>query len=172
MIILFTGLSGSGKTTLSDLLKERLEKAGYSVHQIDGDIFRKEQKNQNRFTREEIMNNNSRIIFFCQEIEKKYDFILVSVIFPYQEMRDRAREIFKDNYFEIFLDCPLEILIKRDPKGFYAQALAGKIQNPIGLCPQSPYEMPKSYDLKINTSQADSELCLNKIWTQLKIKKS
>ena len=65
MIILFTGLSGSGKTTLSDLLKEKLEKSGHSVHQVDGDIFRKKEKSENRFTKEEILANNSRIISYC-----------------------------------------------------------------------------------------------------------
>jgi len=172
MIILFTGLSGSGKTTLSDLLKERLEKSSYSVHQIDGDIFRKEEKSKNRFTRKEILANNSQIISYCQSVEKNYDFVILSVIFPYQEMRDRARETFKNNYFEIFLDCPLGVLIKRDPKKFYAKALAGKIKNPIGLSPESPYELPKRCDLKINTNQDDINSSLNKIWTQLKIKQS
>lgn len=172
MIILFTGLSGSGKTTLSNFLKERLEKSDHSVYQVDGDIFRKKEKNKNRFTKEEILANNSQIISYCRSIEKNYDFVILSVIFPYQEMRDRAREVFKKDYFEIFLDCPLETLIKRDPKKFYAKALAGEIENPIGLCPQSPYELPKKYDLKINTNQNNINSCLNKIWTQLKIKKS
>lgn len=172
MIILFTGLSGSGKTTLSDLLKEKLEETGQSVYQVDGDIFRKEQKSKNRFTRKEILANNSQIISYCQKIEKDYDFIILSVIFPYQEMRDKAREIFKNNYLEVFLNCPLEVLKKRDPKGFYAKASTDEIENPIGLCPESPYELPEKYDLKINTNQNNINSSLNKIWTQLKIKQS
>lgn len=168
MIIWFSGLSGSGKTTLSDVLKKRLEKAGCLVYQIDGDKFRKKRKARNIFSREEILNNNYQIITHCQSIKRDYDFILVSVIAPYEETRRKAREIFGKDYLEIFLDCPVEVLTKRDPKKLYAKALKKEIRNLIGFSPESPYERPRNYDLKINTSKIDIDSSLKRIESLIK----
>lgn len=170
MIIWFTGLSGSGKTTLSDRLKKELKKLGYSVYQVDGDIFREERKSRNSFTKEEILKNNYQIISYCQSIFSKYDFIIVSVISPFEETRRKAKETFGKDYLEIFLSCPLEELIKRDPKKLYSKALSGKIENLIGFSKENPYEIPKNHDLVINTLKESVNGALDKIISLIKIK--
>lgn len=157
MIIWFTGLSGAGKSTLSDALKEKLEELNFSVFQVDGDLFRKETKKENDFSRDAIIENNQKIIAFCKQIENDYDFIIVSVISPYKETRNKAREIFGAKYTEIFLDCPLEELIKKDVKGIYKKAMSGEIKNLIGFSENSPYERPENPDIKINTNKTDIE---------------
>ena len=48
-IIWFTGLSGAGKTTLAKNLNKKLTKLNFKVQNIDGDIFRKKNKNNNNF---------------------------------------------------------------------------------------------------------------------------
>lgn len=163
MIIWFTGLSGSGKTTLSNSLKKELESLGRSVHQVDGDAFRKMKKNKNAFSKQEILENNFQIIEYCQLIKKDYDFIIVSVISPFQETRRKAREVFKKDYLEIFLFCPLKELLKRDSKKLYARMLAGEIKNLIGFSEQNPYEMPKNPDIMIDTSKDNIKKSLEKI---------
>jgi len=168
MIIWFTGLSGSGKTTLSHRLKGKLEKAGFSVFQVDGDTFRKKKKIKNTFSRKEILENNYNIISYCQSLQKKYDFIIVSVISPLQETRQRAKEIFKKDYLEIFLYCPIEELLKRDPKKLYKRALAGEVKNLIGFSDQNPYEIPKKPNLMIDTSKDNIEESLRKIKALIK----
>lgn len=151
MIIWFTGLSGSGKTTLSNHLKERLEESGFSVRQVDGDTFRKEQKSKNKFSRQEILENNYRIIDHCFLLRDKYDFIIVAVISPFEKTRQRARKVFRKDYLEIYLDCSLEALVKKDIKGLYAKALEKKTTNMIGFSEKLPYEKPTSPDLVIKT---------------------
>jgi len=170
MIIWFTGLSGSGKTTLSDRLKKELEKLGYSVYQVDGDIFRKKRKSKNSFTRKEILKNNYQIISYCQSIFSKYDFIIVSVISPFEETRQKAREAFEKDYLEIFLSCPLEELIKRDSKKLYSKALSGEIENLIGFSKQNTYKIPKNPDLVIDTLKESVNGALNKIMGLIKNK--
>jgi len=170
MIIWFTGLSGSGKTTLSSYLKERLERFGYSVCLIDGDTFREKQKAKNTFSREEILENNYNIISYCQSIQKKYNNIIVAVISPFQETRKAAREAFGDDYVEIFLNCPLKELIKRDPKNLYTKAIAGEVKNLIGFSKQNPYEIPKNPDLTVNTLKESVNGALNKIMGLIKNK--
>ena len=57
-VIWFSGLSGSGKTTLSVALSKKLKRLSYKVKKIDGDIFRKKNKNTQKFTRKNIIENN------------------------------------------------------------------------------------------------------------------
>lgn len=163
MIIWFTGLSGSGKTTLSKHLKKILEKAGFSVFHVDGDIFRSQKRKKNKFSKEDIIENNRNIISYCVDIANNYDFLLVSVISPYKKTREEARKIFKDKYLEIFLNCPLEVLVKNDIKGLYKKAKLGEIQNFIGFSKDSPYERPENPDLEIKTDKVSIEDSLNKI---------
>jgi len=167
MIIWFTGLSGSGKSTLSDLLKARLEKSGFSVCQVDGDIFREKQNKSATFSREHIIDNNLKIINYCQKIKKDYDYIIVAVISPYQQTRNKAREVFGKDYFEIFLNCPLDVLIKKDIKGLYKKAISGEIKNFIGFSENSPYEVPKNPDIVISTAEKNIEESVEIIWKKI-----
>src|SRR3989344_8399464 len=127
MIIWFTGMSGSGKTTIAERVEKKLADEGLSVHHVDGDRFRAKTGVANQFSREEILENNHKIIDYCREIKNDYDVVVVAVISPFQETRDKARETFGEDYKEIFIDCPLEVLIRRDTKGLYSKARAGEI---------------------------------------------
>lgn len=170
MIIWFTGLSGSGKSTLSDHLKQVLEKAGFLVYQVDGDIFRERHNKSASFSREHIIENNLKIISHCKSIEKDYDFVIVAVISPYQETRNKAREVFGKDYFEIFLNCPLEVLIKKDIKGIYKKAKMGQINNLIGFSPDSPYEIPQNANLEIMTDKVPIDESMSLIFKNLQEK--
>ncbi len=167
MIIWFTGLSGSGKSTLSDYLKKALEAADFSVCQVDGDVVRQKEGKHDRFSREDIIENNLGIISYCKTIQMDYDFLIVAVISPYQETRNKARETFGEDYLEIFLNCPLNVVAENDVKGLYAKAKKGEIKNMIGFSPDSPYEIPTNADLEIATDKVSIpesiDIILNKI---------
>ena len=81
-ILWFTGLSGTGKSTLAKILSSKLSQLNFKVKIIDGDNFRKKNKNNNNFLKNNIIKNNLSIINHVKKIQKKYDFILVSVISP------------------------------------------------------------------------------------------
>ena len=121
-ILWFTGLSGAGKSTLSKILGIKLSKLSFKVKIIDGDIFRTKNKNKNNFSKTNILKNNLSIINYIKKIQKKYDFILVSVISPLLITRNLARTKFGLNYFEIFVKCKIKTLEKRDTKQLYARA--------------------------------------------------
>lgn len=154
MIIWFTGMSGSGKTTIAERVEKKLADDDYSVHHVDGDRFRAKAGTTDQFSREAILENNYKIIDYCDSIKNDYDFIIVAVISPFQETRDKARQVFGDKYKEIFIDCPIEVLLKRDPKGLYSKAKAGEVTDLIGFSPSTPYERPQNPDLTIDTSKA------------------
>ena len=81
-IVWLTGLSGSGKSTLSNIVQKKLKKKGHKVLSIDGDIFRKKTKNVDTFTKQNILNNNIKIIKHIKKYQFIYNFILVSVRSP------------------------------------------------------------------------------------------
>ena len=86
-------MSGAGKSTLAKNLSNVLEKSGFSVHRLDGDVIRKSQNISNSFSKVEILENNYMIIDACTKLLSTYDFILVSVISPFAETREHALKI-------------------------------------------------------------------------------
>ena len=70
---------------------------------------------------------------------------------------------FGKSYIEIFLDCPLEVVIQKDVKGLYQKAKNNEIKNVIGFHENSPYEKPTNPDITINTSKTSIESSLKMI---------
>ena len=149
-IIWLTGLSGVGKTTLSTELKKRLSSKKIKI--IDGDLFRKSNKNVvKKFTKKNIFENNILIINYIKKIQNKFDIIIVSVISPLLKTRKKAKKIFKENYYEVYLKCNLRELIKRDTKGLYKLSKQKKIKNLIGFNSKIKYEKSNYKKITINT---------------------
>ena len=165
-VLWFTGLSGSGKTTLAKGL-EKILKRKYSVQIVDGDDFRNKVHPELKFSPEEIIMNNEKIIKYCQGKLKKKDFLLVPVIAPFNTTRLMARKMLK-NYIEIFCKASLETCIERDPKGLYRKALDGKIKNFIGIHKNVPYQLPKHTDLIVDTGLLSKKQSLEKVLEFLK----
>ena len=152
-ILWFTGLSGTGKSTLAKILSSKLSQLNFKVKIIDGDDFRKKNKNYNSFLKTNIIKNNLSIINNVKKIQKKYDFILVSVISPLLKTRNIARIKFGKNYFEIYVKCKIETLEKRDTKKLYAKAKKNIIKNLIGYNSNIKYEMSRYKKITINTDK-------------------
>ena len=150
-IIWFTGLSGSGKSTLAKTLCSKLLQLNFKVKIIDGDSFRKKSKNNNNFSKTNIIKNNLTIINHIKKIKKKYDFVLVAVISPILKTRNIARIKFGKNYFEIYVKCKIKTLEKRDTKKLYAKAKNNIIKNLIGYNSSIKYEMSRYKKITINT---------------------
>jgi adenylylsulfate kinase-like enzyme len=87
---------------------------------------------------------------------------IVSFISPFGEERKLARDIVgTEDFFEVFVDAPLEVVEARDVKGLYAKARAGLIPNFTGI--NSPYEIPINPDLRIDTSSLSIEECVQMV---------
>ena len=149
-IIWFTGLSGSGKTTLSNYISKVLKKK-FKILKIDGDTFRKKTKT-NSFTKKAIIRNNISIINYINKRENKYDYIIVSVISPLKKTRILAHKKFGNNYFEVYTNCNLKELIRRDTKKLYLKAKLKKINNLIGYNSNIKYEKTRYKKIVVNTA--------------------
>ena len=63
------------------------------------------------------------------------------------------------------MKCSLDQLIERDPKGLYAKALAGEIENFTGV--SDPYEEPVSPEIVVETDMESVEESAAKIISRL-----
>ena len=162
-ILWFTGLSGAGKTTLADQIYKKLKKYNFKLFKIDGDIFRKKTKNKNNFSKKNIIFNNNKIILYVKKLEKKFDFIIISVISPLLVTRKKARKIFKHRYIEIYTKCGLKELIKRDTKGLYKKARNKLVNNLIGFNSKIKYEKSNYKKIIVDTENYNISKCTNLI---------
>lgn len=160
-VLWFTGLSGSGKTTISEILIKEFEKKGVTFKTFDGDDVRNKLHKHLGFTPKDIKENNRLIMELCKNEVGKVDYILVPIISPFKESRENARNIFGDNFIEIFLDCSFDECKKRDVKGLYKKAENGTLNNFIGL--HVPYEKPETPEILIKTAGEDPIKSSNKI---------
>lgn len=162
-VIWFTGLSGSGKSTIAAGLKEKLEARGKRVAVLDGDDVRGRLHKHLGFSRKDIRENNRLIAELAREEAAINDFVLVPIISPYREDRAIARSIVGSGFLELFVNAPLDVCIARDAKGLYQKALAGEIDNFIGVSPQSPYEAPEHPDIEVHSDGEEPEKCVENI---------
>jgi adenylyl-sulfate kinase len=167
-VVWFTGLSGSGKTTLAVALEKELRARGMkNVQRLDGDIVRQDLTRDLGFSKEDRDENIRRITFVAELLSKNGVATTCSFISPYRQARANARERCV-NFIEVYVDCDLDRLIERDPKGLYKKALAGEIKGFTGI--DDPYEPPEAPDLMVDTGAETIDESLQKILSHLERK--
>lgn len=149
-VVWFTGLSASGKSTIAHHLEKELFDRGIRSYVLDGDNIRHGINSNLGFSREDRRENLRRIAEVAKLFVDAGIVVLAAFISPYRNDRDFVREIVGTEYFfEVFIECSVEVCEKRDPKGLYKKARAGIIKDYTGV--DSPYEKPAHPDLTINT---------------------
>ena len=146
----FTGMSGSGKSTLSSLVADRLRTLGARVEVIDGDIVRTRLCKGLGFSKDDRQENISRIGFVCELLSRNGVIAIAAAISPYRACREQLRSRIP-NFIEVYMQCPVEVLVERDVKGLYKKALAGEITHFTGI--SDPYEPPAAPEVTIDSSK-------------------
>ncbi|WP_457755920.1 adenylyl-sulfate kinase [Thermodesulfatator indicus] len=165
--IWFTGLSGSGKSTLSRRTYLEIKKRGLKAELLDGDIIRTNFSQELGFTKRERDINVKRIGFLSWLLNKHGIISVVAAIAPYEETRQLNRKLIP-NYIEVFCNCPLEVVEKRDVKGLYAKARRGEIPNFTGI--SDPYEPPRNPEIEVFTDKETVAESMQKIISYLEKK--
>lgn len=162
----FTGLSGSGKSAIANLLEKKLQAHGRHTFTLDGDNTRHGLNRDLGFTDADRVENIRRAAHVAKLMVDAGLIVLVSFISPFEAERRMARELFDvGEFFEIFVDTPLEICEQRDVKGLYRKARAGQIQNFTGI--SSRYEPPSAPDLHLRAAVLPSEVLADQIYDYL-----
>ncbi len=155
-VLWFTGLSGSGKSTVADLAERRLHAAGRHTFVLDGDNVRLGLNRDLGFSPEDRVENIRRVAETAKLMLDAGLIVLTTFISPFAADRRMARALFPEgHFFEIFVDTPLTVCMKRDVKGLYKRALAGEIRDMTGL--SSPYERPEHPDLELDGKNGTPE---------------
>lgn len=166
--VLFTGLSGAGKSTIANgLLVSLLEIGGRAVTLLDGDLVRKHLSSELGFSREHRDLNVRRIGYVASEIVKHGGVALCAPIAPYAESRAAVREMVAQYgaFVEVHVATDLAECERRDRKGLYALARAGKIPQFTGI--SDPYEAPANPELRIDAGTCTPAQAVQQVLVQL-----
>ena len=158
------GLSASGKTTLAGLLKEALTQRGLGVEVLDGEVIRSTISKGLGFSRADRETHLRRLASVAKLLVGHQIIVVVAAICPFQHIRQEVRAAIGE-FVEVYLNCPVEVCIRRDPKGHYAKALAGEIANFTGI--SDPFEPPRRPDIVVRTGEESPQESLTRILTGL-----
>ncbi|MFP6733187.1 MAG: adenylyl-sulfate kinase [Rhodospirillales bacterium] len=160
-VLWFTGLPGSGKSTLAIETEHRLFGNGRQVYVLDGDNVRQGLSSDLGFSPEDRTENIRRIGEVASLFADAGFIVITAFISPYREDRDIARKAAGDMFHEIFIDADIETCERRDPKGHWALARAGKIPEYTGV--SAPYEEPEKPEYVVDTAKLSIDESVGKM---------
>lgn len=143
--IWLTGLPAAGKTTLAHELAASVRDTGLEAVIIDGDDLRATRTQHLGFGRSDRRANLLTAVDLAVEAWAKGAVALVALVSPFADDRRAARERHSARgapFVEVFVDTPLRVCERRDPKGLYRAARSGSLRNLTGV--GAPYERPES----------------------------
>lgn len=170
--IWFTGLSASGKSTIAVALEKALFERGKLSYRLDSDNVRLGINKDLGFSKEDRRENIRRVGEIAKLFGDAGTISLSSFISPYKSDRDEVRRLHETKnlkFVEVFVDCPLRVAEKRDPKGLYKKARAGEIKNFTGI--DDPYETPVDPEVHLRTDELTVEEEVTAIMEYLEINK-
>jgi len=151
-VLWFTGLSGSGKSTLANAVEKYLFDCRHQIITLDGDNIRHGLCSDLGFDEEDRHENMRRIAEVSKLFVEAGTIVLAAFISPYRNDRELIRSrLPHGDFYEVYCKCDLDICEERDPKGLYARARSGEIDNFTGI--SAPYEEPIKPDMIIDTNK-------------------
>jgi bifunctional enzyme CysN/CysC len=161
-VLWLTGLSGSGKSTIANELEKELYRLGHRTYVLDGDNVRHGLNKDLGFTQEDRVENIRRVAEVAKLMVDAGLIVICTLISPYRADREMARALFQEGeFFEVFVDTPLEVCEARDPKGLYKKARSGELKNFTGIDQQ--YENPKAPELRISAENTPLDVIVGNL---------
>ena len=158
VLIWITGLPGAGKTTLAQELYRSIKDKLPSVC-IDGDAMRNIMGKDLGYNIKDRLSNAYRIARLNKHLVDHNLTVICSTVSLFKEIHKWNRENI-ENLIEIYIDVPMDILIKRDQNKLYSRAIKGRKKNVRGF--DQGFDMPGKPDLIIKNSGNLDSFLLNK----------
>jgi adenylylsulfate kinase len=160
----FTGVPASGKSTIAKEVERMLEERGIPVENLDADEVRANLSPDLGYTERDRDINTKRLAFLGSLLERHGVCAIVAAVSSLQRFRDRGREMSR-NFIEIYVKCPVDVCMERDPKGLYAKAQRGEVNDIAGL--HQPYEAPVNPEVICETDRETLEESAHKVIVKL-----
>ena len=155
-VLWFTGLSGSGKSTIANLVEKKLHRMNRHTFLLDGDNVRHGLNKDLGFTETDRIENIRRVGEVARLMTDAGLIVITAFISPFQAEREMVRALFPEGeFFEVFIDTPLDLAEARDVKGLYKKARSGALKNFTGI--DSAYDVPLSPEIHIDTTKITPE---------------
>jgi adenylylsulfate kinase len=154
MVIWLTGISGAGKSTIADVVMRVAKPKLPSLVLIDGDVIRDlfgAGLGYHEDARKEQIRRIQRLAMF---LSRQRIPVLVAALYSNPELMRWNREHLP-NYFEVYVDTPLDVVKMRNTKGLYAKAKDSATPNVVGI--DIPWHAPRNPDLVVQTVGASPE---------------
>ena len=155
MVVWLIGLSGSGKSTLANEIVAGANRESNRTVLLDGDVIREIFGNDLGYSMEDRLKNAQRICQLGKFLDSQGFNVVTAILSLFPESREWNRNNI-ENYYEVFIDTPIENLIERDSKGLYAKFNRGEISEVAGM--DIDFPKPTKADLVINNSRSEEEL--------------
>jgi adenylylsulfate kinase len=131
-----------------------LRQRGASVEVLDGDEVRENLSKGLGFSKEDRDTNVRRIGYVAKLLSRNGAAVITAAISPYAEVRDQCRSMSR-SFVEVYAECSIDELTRRDVKGLYAKAISGEIKNFTGI--SDPYEAPENAEITVNSETQTAE---------------
>ncbi len=164
VVIWFTGIPASGKSTLATEIQNRLEAMELPVENLDADEVRANLSPNLGYTEEARDENTKRLAWFANKLAGYQANVMIAAVSSLRRYRDRARE-WCEKFVEVYVDTPLEVCQERDPKGLYARAEKGEVNDIAGM--HQPYEPPLNPEVHVTTADSTVEECADAVMEKL-----
>ena len=152
-----TGLPASGKSTIAVAVERALVASGRFAYLLDGDNLRHGLSGDLGFDPASRSENIRRVAHVARLFADAGAVAVVSLVSPFREDRLAARRLHEAAglpFVEVFVDTPIEECARRDPKGLYARARAGRLTGMTGE--NAPYEPPEAAEIVVRDEPAES----------------
>jgi bifunctional enzyme CysN/CysC len=159
-----TGLPSSGKSSIGEELERRLVAAGRPAYLLDGENVRHGLSADLGFTPEDRHEQARRVAAVARILADAGNIAIVAIVSPAAADRDAARELHEQadlQFIEAYVDTPLEVCERRDPRGLYRRARAGELPAFTGI--DAPYEAPETPDVRLHGHEEPIEQSVQRI---------
>jgi adenylylsulfate kinase len=159
-VIWLTGLPGSGKTTIAKLLLGKLKEDGILAVHLESDVLRMMLTPDPTYSYTERDRFYSVLVSMGKLLSEQGVNVVLDATANLRKHRDEMRGTVS-HFVEVYVRCPLEICVRRDPKGLYAAAKEGKTKTVPGI--QEPYEESDRPEVVVDSDRIPAEQAAEKI---------